>query len=65
MIADSNIDRKTIGEILLDINNSDFPYTTDLQIIEDVKNPKLQEHIKKAIKDVLWEGMRAWQYSLC
>jgi predicted nucleotidyltransferase len=51
VICDSNIDRKTLGKILLDINNSDFPYTVDLQIMADIKNQNLQEHIKRVGKE--------------
>ena len=51
VIADTNIDRKTIGEILLAINNSDFPYTVDLQNMEAIKNPQLQEHIQRVGKE--------------
>ncbi|MEI6758032.1 MAG: nucleotidyltransferase domain-containing protein [Chlorobium sp.] len=51
VICESNIDRKTVGEILLDINNSNFPYTVDLQIMENIKNRKLQEHIARVGKE--------------
>ncbi len=51
VIADSNIERKTLGKILLAINDSDFPYTVDLQIMEDIKNPQLQEHIQRVGKE--------------
>jgi len=51
VIADTNIDRKTIGKILLTINNSDFPYTVDLQNMDAIKNPQLQEHIQRVGKE--------------
>jgi predicted nucleotidyltransferase len=51
VIVDTNIDRKTIVEILLAINNSDFPYTVDLQKMEAIKNPQLQEHIQRVGKE--------------
>jgi len=51
VIADSNIDKKTLGNILLAINDSDFPYTVDLQIMKDIKNQQLQEHIQRVGKE--------------
>uniref|UniRef100_Q3AT08 Polymerase beta nucleotidyltransferase domain-containing protein n=1 Tax=Chlorobium chlorochromatii (strain CaD3) TaxID=340177 RepID=Q3AT08_CHLCH len=51
VICDTTFDRKTIGKILLAINNSDFPYTVDLQIMENIKNKNLQEHIKRVGKE--------------
>ncbi len=48
VICDSSIDRKTLGEILLDINNSDFSFTVNLQIMEYIRNQQLQEHIKRS-----------------
>jgi len=52
VIADSNINRKTLGNILLAINDSDFPYTVDLQIMETIKNQQLQEHIQRVGKEL-------------
>ncbi|RYG29025.1 MAG: nucleotidyltransferase domain-containing protein, partial [Chitinophagaceae bacterium] len=47
VITDSEIDRHTLGNILLDINDSDFPFTADLQLLESIKNRKLTEHIQR------------------
>lgn len=45
VICNSNIDRHVLGEIILDINNSNFPYTIDIQLFESLKNENLIAHI--------------------
>lgn len=50
VICDSKIDRHLLGKIVFDINNSNFPYTVDIQIFENLKNQNLIEHIKRVGK---------------
>lgn len=45
-IRNSNIDRHTLGKIKLQIDNSNIPYLVDLQIVENIRNSKLLEHIQ-------------------
>lgn len=47
VIKNSNASRHVVGNILLGINNSNFPYLVDLQDISSIKNPNLLEHIEK------------------
>lgn len=49
-IANSAIDRKTLGMLYFDLNNSDIPYLVDLQVFEQIKNPQLKEHILRVGK---------------
>lgn len=44
------IDRKTLGEIWMEVNSSDFPLTVDLQVWKDIKNENLKEHIRRVGK---------------
>ena len=41
------IDRFLIADILLDLDDSDLPYTVDLQDYRELKNPKLRAHIDR------------------
>ena len=50
VICNSKIDRHVLGEIILEINNSNFPYTIDIQLFENLKNEKLIEHILRVGK---------------
>lgn len=50
VIAKSKIDRHILGKIIFDINNSNFPYTVDLQILENIKNKNLIDHIHRVGK---------------
>lgn len=50
VICNSNIDRHQLGRLILDISNSNFPYTIDIQIYEHLKNKKLIEHINRVGK---------------
>jgi predicted nucleotidyltransferase len=45
VICKSKIDRHLVGKILFDIDNSNFPYTVDIQILEKIKSKSLLEHI--------------------
>ncbi|NBV14033.1 MAG: nucleotidyltransferase domain-containing protein [Sphingobacteriia bacterium] len=47
VICKSKIDRHVLGKIILDINNSNFPYTIDIQLFEDLKNIELINHINR------------------
>jgi predicted nucleotidyltransferase len=47
VICKSNLDRHILGKIILDINNSNFPNTVDIQLFENLKNKKLIEHINR------------------
>lgn len=44
------IDRKTLGEIWMEVNSSDFPLTVDLQVWKDIKNENIKEHIQRVGK---------------
>jgi predicted nucleotidyltransferase len=44
------LDRKTLGEIWMEINSSDFPFTVNLQIWKDIKNVNLKDHIRRVGK---------------
>lgn len=46
VLMDKNIDRFTLGSLIFEINNSDFPYTVDLQNFNTLKNPDLIKHIQ-------------------
>ena len=46
ILMDKNADRFTIGKLLFEINNSDLPYTVDLQNFYALKNPALIQHIQ-------------------
>ncbi|MEB2786872.1 nucleotidyltransferase domain-containing protein [Algoriphagus persicinus] len=50
VITDREIDRFTLGELLSDINESDFPYTIDLQRLSRIKNENLIDHIQRVGK---------------
>jgi len=54
VIAESDLDRHSLGKLLFEINESDFPYTVDLQLLESIKNSDLKDHIKRVGK-VLFE----------
>jgi hypothetical protein len=41
------LDRKTLAEIWMEINSSDFPLTVDLQVWKEIKNEYLKEHIHR------------------
>jgi len=47
VICKSKIDRKILGEVIQEINDSNFPYTIDLQVLENISNEKLIEHIER------------------
>ncbi|WP_439487848.1 nucleotidyltransferase domain-containing protein [Algoriphagus sp.] len=47
VISDREIDRFTMGKLLSDINESDFPYTIDLQILDRIQNKNLLDHIHR------------------
>lgn len=50
LVIMNELDRKTLGEIGMEINSSDFPLTVDLQIWKDIKNENLKEHILRVGK---------------
>jgi hypothetical protein len=47
VITESNIDRSLIGQIISEINNSNFPYLVDIQDFSTLKNKQLIEHINR------------------
>ena len=49
-ITESNIDRSLIGQIISEINNSNFPYLLDLQDFSTLKNKQLIDHIDRVGK---------------
>lgn len=50
VIQKSNISRQFIGRIISEINESNFPFTVDLQIYEKLKNEMLISHINRVGK---------------
>jgi uncharacterized protein len=50
VICNSNLERHQLGKLILEINNSNFPYTIDVQLFENLKNKKLIEHINRVGK---------------
>jgi predicted nucleotidyltransferase len=47
LVIMNELDRKTLGEIWMEINSSDFPITVDLQVWKDIKNENLKDHIRR------------------
>ncbi|REG78433.1 nucleotidyltransferase domain-containing protein [Algoriphagus antarcticus] len=47
VIADQEIDRFTLGKVISEINESDFPYTIDLQSLGRIQNKNLLDHISR------------------
>lgn len=41
------IDRFVLGKLIMDINESDFPYTVDIQILDSIQNQNLIDHISR------------------
>lgn len=52
VIQNSNISRQFIGRIISEINDSNFPFTIDLQIYEKLKNEMLISHINRVGKEI-------------
>lgn len=50
VICESQVDRNLLGELITHINESDFPYTVDIQVLENIKNLDLIEHIQRVGK---------------
>lgn len=50
VICNSKINRKQLGSIVSEINESDFPYLVDIQLLENITNKELLEHIKRVGK---------------
>ena len=50
VITESTIERQLIGQIISEINNSNFPYLVDIQDFSTLKNNELIEHIKRVGK---------------
>lgn len=46
VLMDKNIDRFSLGNLIFEINNSDFPFTVDIQNFNTLKNPDLIKHIQ-------------------
>ncbi|MFN4198423.1 MAG: nucleotidyltransferase domain-containing protein [Flavobacterium sp.] len=55
VICNSSIDRSTLGKIKMEIDNSDIPYTVDLQIFEKLKNQDLLDHIQRVGKRIYFK----------
>ncbi|MEO7175335.1 MAG: nucleotidyltransferase domain-containing protein [Saprospiraceae bacterium] len=49
-ITESKVDRHLIARILIDIDQSDFPFQVDLQDYSHIKNSSLREHIERVGK---------------
>jgi hypothetical protein len=47
VITESNIERPLIGQIISEINNSNFPYLLDLQDFSTLNNQQLIDHINR------------------
>jgi len=52
VICNSTINSHVLGEIVLDINTSNFPYTIDIQLFKNLKNENLVEHIHRVGKTI-------------
>jgi len=50
VICNSQIDRHVLGQIILEINNNNFPHIIDIQLFDNLKNKKLIEHILRVGK---------------
>ncbi|GAB2489787.1 MAG: nucleotidyltransferase domain-containing protein [Cytophagales bacterium] len=50
LVIMDDLDRKTLGNIWMEINSSDFPLTVDLQVWKDIKNENLKDHIRRVGK---------------
>lgn len=50
VIDDHEIDRYTLGKLLSELNESDFPHTIDLQSLDQIQNEKLIDHIRRVGK---------------
>ena len=50
VIDDHEIDRFTLGELISELNESDFPHTIDLQSLDRIQNEKLIDHIRRVGK---------------
>ncbi len=50
VIINSQISYQRLGDLIEDLNESDLPYTVDLQIFEDIKNKNLKDHILRVGK---------------
>ncbi|WP_423910597.1 restriction endonuclease subunit S [Candidatus Spongiihabitans sp.] len=46
-IQSANADRHLLAAIVADIMESDFPYLCDIQYLEEIKSPRLLDHIKR------------------
>ena len=46
------INRKILGKIIFDINNSNFPFCVDIQLLENIQNQNLIEHINRIGKTI-------------
>lgn len=53
-IQSANADRHLLATLIADIMESDFPYLCDIFYLEEIKNPRLLDHIKRVGK-VLYE----------
>ena len=52
VIADSQVDRITLSNIEYEIEESNIPNLVDLQLLEEVDNPELIDHINRVGKVV-------------
>lgn len=50
LVIMDELERKTFGEIWMEINSSDFPLTVDLQLWNNIQNEDLKEHIRRVGK---------------
>lgn len=50
MVVMDPIDRRTLGNLWMDISESDLPFTVDLQIWNAIRNANLKEHINRVGK---------------
>jgi len=50
VITKSKINTKIIGKIISEINESNFPYTIDIQLFDRISNQNLIEHINRVGK---------------
>ncbi len=47
VIIGAELNRHIVGKIISEVNDSNCPHTVDIQILENIKNQDLSEHIAR------------------
>jgi predicted nucleotidyltransferase len=45
-VKGARLDRHTLAQLAMAFDDSDLPYAVDVQILQDIQSPALQEHIQ-------------------